>query len=206
MTLRRLLTLIFVVALLVPLALPAQAWKITKELQEEVWEKELEVELHPESPDALFDLAITYAYTNKIQEGYDLLTKVSDANPKYAPIIISRYSKIVAKDRNDWRAWFRLAFGYFFAEPKRRDKAIESFKEVLRIDPKNVFAYGFIGTIYGEMKKPELGIEWIKKGLAIDSNVAVLHFVLGQGYYMIGDKGKGTAESVEALRLKVLGY
>ena len=200
------LTLCLVISFFVPLTQPAHAWKITKELQEEVWEKELEVELHPDNPDALFDLAITYAYTNKIQEGYDILKKVSEINPKYALIVISRYSKIVAKDPNDWRAWFRLAFGYFFAEPKHRDKAIESFKEVLRINPKNVFAYGFIGTIYGEMKKSELGIEWIKKGLAIDSNVAVLHFVLGQGYYMIGDKGRGTAESVEALRLKVLGY
>ena len=188
------------------LASSAHAWKMTEALQQEIWDKELDVDLAPKDPHAHFDLAITYAYTNKIQEGYDQLKKVSELNPKYAPIIIKEYSDAVAKDPKDWRSWFRLAFGYFFIEPKQRDKAIQCFKEVVKIDPRNVFAYGFIGTIYGEMKQPDKGVEWIKKGLTVDSNVAVLHYVLGQGYTMQGDKGKGFAETVEALRLKALGY
>jgi len=103
-----------------------------------------------------------------------------------------------------WKLRFRLAFVYF-ANGKKQD-AIREFENVLVIDPYNVWAYGYLALIYGEMGDIDKGIELTKKGLSIDKNVAALHLLLSEGYYKKGDNWGGWAERFEALRLKAIGY
>ena len=49
-------------------------------------------------------------------------------------------------------------------------------------------------------------IEYSKKALEIDSNVAAIHLLLGTAYYKNGQAGLGFQETFEALRLRSLGY
>ena len=182
----------------------AFGWKITKELKKELKQKLKAVEENKNSPYAHFDLAITYAYTNYVQEGWDELKEVHKLDPDFALEALRIYGKAALENPDDWRLRYRLAFAFYFNDYKKR--AIEELKEVLRIDPKNVFAYGYIGLIYGEMDKVDEGIKWIKKGLKIVNNVAALHLLLASAYYKKGESWKGFWEGVEALRLKALGY
>jgi len=183
---------------------PVFPFKLTKELKDEIEEKEWLVKVHPKDPQAHFELAITYAYSNKIEEGLNELKKVDQLDKTYAGKALKYYSKKARLFPKDWKVRFRYAFALYFNE--KRKQAISEFERVIKIDPKNVFAYGYIATIYGEMNEVDEAIEYAKKALEIDSNVAAIHLLLGAGYYKKGQAALGLAETMEALRLRALGY
>jgi hypothetical protein len=132
MTKRIILALIFVAVL----SANALAWEMTKELQAEINEKTLSVEAYPNDPHARFDLAITYSYTNKIQEGWDELKKVNELNKKFAAAALEEYTKKVNESPNDWKLRFRLAFALYFN--KKKNDAIKQMEYIANIDRKSV--------------------------------------------------------------------
>jgi tetratricopeptide (TPR) repeat protein len=180
------------------------AWKITPELQKELNQKLADAAANPYSPDAHFELAITYGYTNKIQEGMDELKKVHSLDPDFAPVALDIYSKAAQKNPNDWRVLYRYAFALYFNNKK--NEAIDTFKQVIKLDPKNVFACGYIAIILGEQNKINEGVDWAQKGLAMDKDVAAMHLLLAAGYQRQGKNWEAFWEGVEALRLKSAGF
>ncbi|MBU1026545.1 MAG: hypothetical protein KKA31_02325 [Candidatus Margulisbacteria bacterium] len=184
--------------------LPAEGWRITDELKEEIKIKKEALEKNPDDAHAHFDLAITYAYTNHIIDGWAKLKKVVEIDPSFKKTGLRMYIKKVTAEPNDWRLRFRLAFAYYFNDKK--EAAIRELDNVILIDPYNVWAYGYIALIYGEMGETDKAMEYCKRGLAIDSNVAALHLLLAEGYYKKGDSWTGFKERMEALRLRALGY
>lgn len=182
----------------------ASAWRISADLQKELDQKKAAVKAAPKDADARFDLAITMAYTNNIQDGWDQLKKTVELDPNYKKKGLDLYIKKVTASPNDWRLRFRLAFAYYF-----NDKKIDAVREldnVLILDPYNVWAYGYAALILGEMGRIDDGIAYTRKGLKIDSNVAALHLLLSEGLYKKNDSWGGFVERVEALRLRALGY
>jgi tetratricopeptide (TPR) repeat protein len=180
------------------------AWQITKELQKELADKRAAVAKAPKDASARFDMAITYAYTNLIQEGWDELKKVNDLDPNFKNLAYKIYSQKVIANPADWRLRFRLAFAYYFAGKK--PEAIRELKNVLILDPQNVFAYGYISLIYGEMNEIDQAIEYARAGLKKDELVAALHLLLSSGLYRKGDNWNGFWEASTAVRLKLQGY
>lgn len=179
-------------------------FKLSKDLKAEVDEKEWLVKVHPKDAQAHFELAITYSYSNKIEEGLAELKKVNELDPDYAPKAIKYYSKRVRLYPDDWKVRFRYAFALYFNDKKKQ--AIDEFEKILKQDPNNIFSYGYIAIIYGEMNDVEKAIEYSKKALEIDSNVAAIHLLLGAAYYKKGQGAMGFQETFEALRLRALGY
>lgn len=185
-------------------AFSAHAWRITPELQKELETKQAAVRANPNDANARFDLAITMAYTNNLQDGWNNLKKTVEIDPSFKKKGLEMYEKKVTENPSDWRLRFRLAFAYYFNE--RKKEAIRELENVLKIDPYNVWGYGYQALIYGELNETDTAMEITKKGLAIDSNVAALHLLLGEGYNRKGDKWKGFMETMEAVRLRALGY
>ncbi|MEK7376431.1 MAG: tetratricopeptide repeat protein, partial [Candidatus Margulisiibacteriota bacterium] len=178
-------------------------WVMTQEFSGEIAQKEAASAKNPSSADAHFDMAITYAYTNKIQEGLDELKKtgaLAGDRQGYARKIIERYYAAVKKNPSDWRARFRLAFAYYFGG--YRDYSIQEMQNIANIDPTTPWPWGYMAIIYAEENKWDKAIESMKKAISIDSNVAAFHLGLGQGYYKINRPAAGFSESFEALRLK----
>ncbi|MFA5097123.1 MAG: tetratricopeptide repeat protein [Candidatus Margulisiibacteriota bacterium] len=183
------------------------AWVMTPEFRSEISKKEAALSASPASPDAHFDLAITYAYTNKIQEGLDQLKKTADLagnKTAYARKLIERYYPMVSKNPSDWRTRFRLAFAYYFGG--YQDYALQEMRNIAAIQPGSPWPWGYMAIIYAEQNKWNEAIDHMKKAISIDSNVAAFHLGLGQGYYKINRPAAGFAETMEALRLKALGY
>ena len=180
------------------------AWRITPELQKELAAKQAAVRANPKSADARFDLAITMAYTNNIQDGWSNLKKTVELDPDYRKRGLEFYIKKVTESPNDWRLRFRLAFAYYFNDEKK--DAVRELNNVLKLDPYNVWAYGYLALIHGEMGNIDTAMDATRKGLKIDSNVAALHLLLSEGYYKKGDSWGGFVERMEALRLRALGY
>lgn len=185
-------------------AISAEAWRITPELQKELNEKKAVVKANPNDPDARFDLAITMAYTGNLQDGWNNLKKTVELDPNYRKKGLTLYLKKVTEDPADWRLRFRLAFAYYFNDKKK--DAIRELDNVLTIDPYNVWAYGYIALIYGELNDTDTAMDYTKRGLKIDSNVAALHLLLAEGYNRKGDKWRAFLEGIEAVRLRALGY
>ena len=183
---------------------PADAWRITPELQKELDQKRAAVRENPNDPAALFDLAIAYSYTNHIIDGMNTLKKIHEIDPEFKKVARKTYIEKVTENPNDWKLRFRLAFAYYANEDK--EDAIRELYNVLILDPYNVWAYGYLALIYGEMGEIDKAMELTKKGLKIDNRVAALHLLLSEGYYKKGDSWKGFLERIEAFRLKALGY
>jgi len=183
---------------------PTHAWRLTKELEQELIIKQRMVKENPQDPNARFDLAISMAYTNNLQDGWLNLKRVVELDPTFRKKGLDFYLKKVTENPQDWRLRFRLAFVYYFNEKRR--EAIRELDNVLIIDPDNVWAYGYIALIYGELGEVDTAMTYSKKGISLDSNVAALHLLLSEGYNRKGDKWKSFLEGLEALRLRALGY
>lgn len=183
------------------------AWTNTPELLGEIKQKEAAVQANPKSPDARFDLAITYAYTNKIEAGLDALKVTADLSggtKKYARYLIEKYYAIVKGSPGNWKARFRLAFAYYFGGYKKQ--ASNELQNVANLDPGNPWPYGYMAVIAAEEEHWQEGAKYMKKAIAIDSNVAAFHLGLAQAYYKTGNSFGGVMEAGEALRLRALGY
>ena len=182
----------------------AFAWRITPELQKELDQKQAAVRANSKDADARFDLAITMAYTNNIQDGWNQLKKTVELDPNYKKKGLDLYMKKVTDSPNDWRLRFRLAFAYYFNDKKK--EAVRELDNVLILDPYNVWAYGYAALILGEMGNIDTAMVYTRRGLKIDSNVAALHLLLSEGLYKKNDSWGGFVERIEALRLRALGY
>jgi tetratricopeptide (TPR) repeat protein len=198
------LLIVIAVLLVVSLSSNGFAWVISKELKQELLEKKAAAAKNPKDPSTLFDLAITYGYTNHLLEGIDTLKKINVIDPQFRFQALGIYIKKVIEDPGDWKLRFRLAFVYYFNDKKT--DSVREFENVLKIDPYNVWAYGYMALLYGEMGEIDKAISITKQALKIDSNVAALHLLLGEGYLRKGDFWGGWAERMEAIRLRALGY
>ena len=207
MKLKKLVSVIICVSI-IALAGSAFAWSITEELKKELAEKRASVEANPNSPYAHFDLAITQAYSNRIEEGLEELKKVEELDKDFAPVALDIFSKEAAAKPDDWKIRFRLGFAHYFN--KNKEKAIEVLKEVAEMEPKNdpkrIWAYGYISLLYGELNKTDEAIEWVKKAIKIDNDVAALHLLLAAGYSRKGWGWNAFWEGMEAMRLRALGF
>lgn len=191
----------------------AGAFSLTPELKKEIAEKKIAVEAAEKKatdekktadPFVYFDLAMTYAYSNKIEEGWALLKKVHEQDKQYAPKMIKKYVPLIKADPSNWKNRIRLAFSLFFDNQK--EKAIEELQGIETMDPKNIWALAYQALIYGEEEKIDKGILLTKKALKIDNDVSSLHYLLGTAYIKKGWQLKGYTEIAEALRLKALGH
>jgi len=197
----------FLILIVVIFIQVSSAWVNTKELLSEIKQKEIAVKNNPTSPDAMFDLAITYAYTNKIEEGLNTLKKTAELakdTKNYARYLIEKYYKIVVANPGDWKARFRLAFAYYFGGYK--NLAMLELQNIANLEPKNPWPYGYMAVIAAEDEKWQEAIKYMKKAIAIDSNVAAFHLGLAQGYQKTGNNLGAVLETAEAFRLKALGY
>jgi len=199
------LLFIFLVALLAAIRINnAHSFVLTKDLKDDIEDKQWLVKVHPKNPQYHFELAITYAYSNRLEDGLKELKKVDELDNTFASKALKIYSRKVNLFPNDWKARFRYAFALYFSDKKK--EAIREFEKIIKQDPDNVFSYGYIATIYGEMNNVDDAIDYAKKALDIDPDVAAIHMLLGAAYYKKGQAGLGFQETFEALRLRALGY
>jgi tetratricopeptide (TPR) repeat protein len=201
---KRIILLLLTAALFVTATYSAFSFELTKDLKSEIDENQWLVKVHPNNPQYHFELAITYAYSNRIEDGLNELKKVDEIDKTFAPKALQIYSKKARLFPDDWKVRFRYAFALYFNNKKK--DAISEFEKIIKQDPKNAFSYGYIATIYGEMNDVDDAIDYAKKAIDIDSNVAAFHLLLGAAYYKKGRPGPGFQETFEALRLRALGY
>jgi Tfp pilus assembly protein PilF len=73
-------------------------------------------------------------------------------------------------------------------------KAIEAYKQAIRILPNNASTYYNLGNSYDSLGLYKEAIEAYKQAIRIDPDHANLHFGLGSSYLLIGDKSSALDE------------
>lgn len=182
--------------------LQAEIYHIPEPLMQEVRDRKAYLESHPDSQEALFELAMSYAYTGQIRLGWGTLKQVKES---YAKQVVLKYQPIIENDKTDWKSAFKLGFGYFFT--KKKTKALEAFYIAKERNPENVWILGFIALVKGEMGKVDEAMKVCKKALKMEPNATGIHFLLAEGYRKKGKYMKfmshmmivGRLETEEAL-------
>lgn len=148
----------------------------------------------------VFELAMAYAYSGLIEKGWGMLKRIPEYNADYAPVVLSKYTALVEKEPKEWRHHFKLAFGYYFKGDKK--EAIRQFETVLALEPKQVWAMGFIALIYGEQEHYDDAMRLCRKALEMEPNAAAIHFLLGEAYRKTGNTMGFLSEIMTVGRLK----
>lgn len=114
---------------------------------------------------------------------------------------------IKVNPRND-EAWAYAELGRYYRFQGEHDKAKESFKKALSIDPKNSSLYVELGVYYrdGEIKFDKAK-EMFRRAIKIDPKNDNAYWQLGCAYRFQGDKEKGKYdyEKVEEFFKKAIG-
>ena len=160
-----------------PVFISAKPYQISEPLKAELRQNYQRLQAYPDSNEAKFELAMSYAYTGQIKKGWDILKSL---DPAYSKVVITKYQALIDKNPNEWKYHFKIAFGYFFDKEKTR--AIESFRKVLTIKPDQVWAYGFIALIKGEMGQVDEAIRICKQALKMEPKATAIRFLLAEGY------------------------
>lgn len=77
--------------------------------------------------------------------------------------------------------------------------AIEAYKKVIQLDPKNLEAINNLGVVYKDMGRADEAIEQYQKALSINPNFAKAHNNLGVAYFMKGEYIKAIREYQKAI-------
>ena len=172
--------ILFVAALILTVSQPANAtiYQIPKDLADECKVFQKAVVASPNNAAAHFNLAMNYAYTGRILEGWSSLKKVNELDPNYAKKVLAEYEPKAKAHPEDWKNPFKLAFGYYFLN--RKDDAEAQFKSILKLYPNHVWAMGYIALLEGEKQHYDVTIDWCHKGLAIEPDATALHFLEGE--------------------------
>ena len=194
-----------VIACVVATPLIAEIYTIPDALMKEVRDNKTRYEASPESGEAMFDLAMSYAYTGQIRLGWGVLKKMDE---EYARKVVALYEPTVMNEETDWKMPFRLAFGYFFIKEKK--KSVAMFEVARARNPDNVWILGFLALVKGEMGHVDEAMALCKKALKMEPNATGIHFLLAEGYRKKGKYLKfmshmmvvGRLETEEVIRRK----
>jgi tetratricopeptide (TPR) repeat protein len=73
-------------------------------------------------------------------------------------------------------------------------KAIEAYKQAIRINPNDAYTYYFLGSAYYSLSLYKESIEAYKQAISINPDYIKPHFFLGISYHLIGDKSSALNE------------
>jgi len=130
---------------------------------------------------------------------YYFIFRIFLGNPLFALLIIFFLYLIID----------RQFIGLFpdFLKPFKRSSRIKALKELVKLNPANVDGYRELGQLYLESKKYPQAVNYFEKCLEKMDEYADIHFHLGKGLYLMGQKEEGYREISKALSINPkIGY
>ena len=115
------------------------------------------------------------------------------------PGLLAHTKKWTLARPQDAQAWFGLGIAY--GNLKQTDKAIEAYREALRINPEHADAWISLGNAYGRLKQIDKAIEAFLEALRINPEYAEAWSNLGNAYDDLKQTDKAIAAHREALRI-----
>jgi tetratricopeptide (TPR) repeat protein len=95
-----------------------------------------------------------------------------------------------------------LQEGNRYSQAKQYDKAVESFRQAIKLNPSMEPAFRSLGVTYGRMGRVPDSLEPLKTAVQLDPNDAFAHLYLGTTLAILRRPDEALAELNEAKRLK----
>lgn len=175
------LFLIFLVISVVFSAITEQQWQELKESYRLA--KDVTSDLR-----VRFDLAMNYAYTGFLQEGFDELADINKVDSEYSKKILEETTIELENATSDWKANFNYAFALYFNN--RKEEARDFFYKVVELTPERSvkgWALGYIAYIYGESKDWRTALRIIDEAIRYEPDGVGLYLAKGYGQQQVGD-------------------
>ena len=160
------------------------------------------LEIEPENFMANFNLGCLRLRQRKLDEAERMLSKAAEANPNNAEthfflgkINFERKDFVTAifhlekavGNRKDWKAARRL-LGECYSLLGNRKKAMEHYKQVLRLNPEDTVSLNALGCLYGQDERNlEVAISLCEKAVAFDQKNEEYRLNLARMLYKAGD-------------------
>jgi S1-C subfamily serine protease len=114
-------------------------------------------------------------------------------NEEYEKVL--PYLEIVIKiETPSLKEWAYFGIGFCYDRLGAYTKAIEAYKQAIRIDPDNVDVYYEMAHAYVNIGRYKDAIEAYKQAIHIDPDYAKAHCLLGGVYLIIGDRNSALNE------------
>lgn len=136
-----------------------------------------------------YDLAMTFAYTGYLQEGFEALRVIPEIDPLFSSKVLERYSRRAQRNPESWKDKFYYAFALYFNED--RSSAIVQLTEAVPLAPDDSvrgWMYGYIAYLHGENKNWGPALEAINKAISLEPDGAALYFAKAYALSETGDK------------------
>jgi S1-C subfamily serine protease len=105
------------------------------------------------------------------------------------------YLEIVIKTETlSLKEWAYFGIGFCYDRLGAYTKAVEAYKQAIRIDPDNVDVYYEMAHAYVNLGRYKDAIEVYKQAIRIDPDYVQAHFLLGFTYLMVGDRNSALNE------------
>jgi tetratricopeptide (TPR) repeat protein len=135
-----------------------------------------------------FGMAMTYAYTGFIQEGFTEIAAIPSIDPTFKSKVIDKYLRKIMLYPKNWQYHWYLAFAYYVNE--RKDDAIIEFQKVINLTTDSSvkgWAFGYIAYIYGERKDWPKAMIAINNAIKLEPDGGALYFAKGLALKETGD-------------------
>lgn len=168
---------------------------------------EAQVQRTPTDPLARFALAMVYARDGRLLEGYKHLQEADQAAGPGRRAALTRQiageaEALIRQNPKDLLARYRLAFARYFMGDYAGTAA--EFERIIADDSRNDWGFGYLGQAYAAQGRDDRAIETWERGLKINPNNAVLHYVLGLAYTQKNDKKRAAQHFAAAYRDRTL--
>ena len=163
---------------------------------EDDWKKNIKIEQEQldtvvddnEKIERRFRLAVAYANLGQLESAMDEfreLTKLDGG--RKTKDFVRKYEKIYIGDKNNLFTINYLAFAYYADEQLERSR--EFFYKIIELDPKNNWAYNYLGIVHHMLDDDEKALKVLKKSEKIEKN-DYTNLLLSMAYYENGNKLK----------------
>lgn len=135
-----------------------------------------------------FGMAMAYAYTGFIQEGFSEIALIPSVDPTFKSVVVDKYVRKTNLNPSNWQHHWFLAFAYYVND--RKDESIIEFQKVINLVGDNSvkgWAWGYIAYIYGERKDWPKAMSAINNAIKLEPDGGALYFAKGLALKETGD-------------------
>ncbi|MEC7641120.1 MAG: tetratricopeptide repeat protein, partial [Nitrospinota bacterium] len=199
----------------------AKIYELYKNYSKAIDELETLIELDPQSVEFLLQIARMHHLNENTDRAVDYLQKAAYLQPDDDQIYHSLSLAYLSKNQqekaiefirkalalapeatslNNKKATYYFELGALLEQVDQVDEAIESMREVLRINPRHSNAHNFIGYLYAlQGEKLDKAIDHLEKALAVQPQNGYFLDSLGWIYYRQGNSEQALAEIKKAM-------
>lgn len=144
-------------------------------------------EEYPELIDSNYWAARVFYETGDLENSLFYWGRVLDLDPNY-PKAQYFHDKVQASIKYDKEAYNLYEQGYNYYESRNFNRAIEAYREAIRLNPRFVEAYYWLARVYFETKDYQQAIQNYRKVLEIEPDNAKAQYWLKESQRQLGTK------------------